>query len=527
VNKISLLALLVLTALLASACHDSSQTPSAVSVTAFTHVNVVPLTAEIVLADQTVLVQDARIVAIGASDQIPIPREAQVIDGRGAYLMPGLADMHTHSQNDWVNSDNWPVSPLTLFVANGVTTIRDCGHVGDISLPLFWREEIADGRLVGPTIFTAGNVMHGDARGPIYPGVIQDEIDSGFDFIKIMAAYSEDFELVMSEAKAADAYTVGHIPYQVGLAGVLSAGMDEIAHVEEFFFDLLAVDHSLRLTDEQWFAAILENGVQLYQTTPDPLSRDGIVKTHGEAISAAVEQLRSTDTIVATTVALGDIVDQKVYAPEAYLARPESTYLSQDCRDRIRAGQDRHQRQIEKIEDAGLDYLLPTKEIIDQLFLEELIKVGIPLLLAPDSGGREMCVVPGFSTHDELRVLTEHGYSPYQAIRTGTVNAAMVVNRMGGNADFGTIQVGMRADLVLLGGNPLEYVDHTREIRGVMVRGTWYSRAALDQLLDQISTPEASIPPGCPAHSQLRRPSPCTPGVTGPQRRAVSQQRPA
>ena len=111
-------------------------------VTAFIHVNVVPMTDEIVLQDQTVLVKGRAIAAIGAAGEVVVPEGATVIDGAGAYLAPGLADMHVHSTDEWVGGDDWPVSPLALYLANGVTTVRDCGHTGEISLPLRWRDQM-------------------------------------------------------------------------------------------------------------------------------------------------------------------------------------------------------------------------------------------------------------------------------------------------------------------------------------------------------------------------------------------------
>jgi hypothetical protein len=472
-----------LTVLMLSSCRGGSLGEIKGQVTAFAHVNLVPMTDEIVLEDQTVFVEGTKIIEIGPSDEISIPRNAVVIDGAGAYLMPGLVDMHTHSQDDWVDSGNWPISPLTLFLANGVTTIRNCGHVGDISLPLRWRDEINAGSLDGPTMYTTGSVMWGDRRGPIYKGIVQEQIDRGFHFLKLKTSFSEEFHRAMEESNRLGVYTVGHIPYQVGLEGALSAGLDEIAHVEEFFFDYLAIDPSLRLTDEAWFSRVLDASVRLFGANSVSLSMDDIEKAHGEAISAAVDQLRSAGTLVGTTVALNAVVDQKVYHPQAFLARPENRYLSRDCRNRIRSGQDRHQLQIGELERRGVAHLLPAKFMFDRMVLDKLREAEVPLLLAPDSGGRELCVVPGYSTHDELRVLTEYGFTPYEAIVTATVNAAKGVEAMTGEGDLGTIQVGKRADLILVRENPLEDVAHIKEILGVMAAGRWYSQETLTQMV--------------------------------------------
>jgi imidazolonepropionase-like amidohydrolase len=121
--------------------------------------------------------------------------------------------------------------------------------------------------------------------------------------------------------------------------------------------------------------------------------------------------------------------------------------------------------------------------MFERVVLDKLREAGIPLLLAPDSGGRELCVVPGYSTHDELRVLTECGFTPYEAIVMATVNAARVVEAMTGEGDIGTVEVGNRADLILVNRNPLEDVANIREILGVMAAGRWYSKEALEQMI--------------------------------------------
>ncbi len=104
------------------------------------------------------------------------------------------------------------------------------------------------------------------------------------------------------------------------------------------------------------------------------------------------------------------------------------------------------------------------------------------LILGTDSGFG-MGIVPGFSLHGELLTLIHAGFTPYEAIATGTVNASKVVEQMIGVDDFGTIQVGKRADLILIGGNPLEDVTNIQDILGVMAAGRWYPRETLDEML--------------------------------------------
>ena len=105
-------------------------------------------------------------------------------------------------------------------------------------------------------------------------------------------------------------------------------------------------------------------------------------------------------------------------------------------------------------------------------------------VLGTDAGTGWMGLVPGFSIHDELRILTENGFTPYEAIKTGTVNAAIVVEEMNGDGDFGTIEIGKRADLILVEDNPLEDVANIKNILGVMASGRWYNKTMLQKFID-------------------------------------------
>jgi imidazolonepropionase-like amidohydrolase len=482
VYSLSILIAVVISVL--AGCAGNSGDREAATITAFVNVGLVPMTGEWVIERQTVLVEGHEIVAIGPVGEVDVPKDAVVIDGTGAYLMPGLIDMHTHAQDDWVGSDEWPVSPLVLFLANGVTTIRDCGHTGDITLPLRWRDEIAAGRLDGPVVYTPGSVMWGDRRGPIYPGVVQEQIDQGYDFLKVKTAYADEFALAMDQADQLGVYTVGHIPYQVGLEGALASGLDEIAHVEELLFDYVGVDPASHLSDEEWFSNVIAAAVRMFGTDESHLSLQAIEAAHGDAIAATAAKLRSAGTFVGTTAALNGIVDLKVDDPDAYLSRPENRYLSQDCRDRIGRGQDRHQLQVGEMARAGVAYLLPAKARFDRMVLVKLHEAEVPLLLAPDSGGGTLCFAPGYAVHDELDALIEAGFTPYETLVTATVNPARAIEAMTGARDVGTVEVGKRADLILVAGNPLEDVSNLRNPLGVMAAGRWYAGETLQQMIE-------------------------------------------
>jgi hypothetical protein len=159
--------------------------------------------------------------------------------------MPGLADMHMHTRQDWENRDVWPVHPLNLCLANGVTTVRNFSPQGSpLTYALRWRDEIRAGTRSGPTIYASGKLLYASPLGDT-KGIVRHNHDLGFDFLKLYSYLSrDDFHEAMTQARALGMYTSGHIPYAVGLDGTLAEGMDEIAHVEELLPELFDFDRA-------------------------------------------------------------------------------------------------------------------------------------------------------------------------------------------------------------------------------------------------------------------------------------------
>ena len=448
-------------------------------VNAFVDVNLIPMTEDGVLADQTVLVQGGEIIEVGPVDEVRVPKSARVIDGSGKYLLPGLADMHMHTRQDWDDGALWPVAPLALYLANGVTTIRDLGPTGnDISYPLQWREEIEAGTRIGPRIFASGKILFSSPqKDPA--GLIQTNYDQGFDFQKVYSYVSgPDYYRAMWRAHELGLYAVGHIPYAVGLKGSLTGGLDEIAHVEELIYEFFSFDRNQNLSPEEWTPVIIQSVLDEYDfSAGDFLAK--FIDQNASVMEEITALLLEYDAPVSTTMTVDEVVVLKNYQKEDFLARPENKYFEEGYLDSYLSGNEKHLNQCR-----GVEVVCAAKAAIDLWVLQELHQAGVTLVLGTDAGTGGMGIVPGYSVHDELDILLENGFTPYEAIETATVNAALVVQRMNGEGDFGMIVEGYRADLLLVEDNPLEDISTLRDPRGVMAGGEWYSRSALQKLIE-------------------------------------------
>jgi hypothetical protein len=195
-------------------------------------------------------------------------------------------------------------------------------------------------------------------------------------------------------------------------------------------------------------------------------------------VATLVDKLKAKPIPVCTTLVIDDVIVQKLFDPKVFLEKPENRYLPSSYLERFRMGRDKHQLQFK-----GGEVFALFKYLLDKKLLVALKAINTPLLLSTDAGTGSMGIVPGFSLHDELMILVENGFTPYEALAAGTVVASKVVQRMNGRDAFGTITPGKRADLLLLQENPLDDVANARKILGVMAAGRWYDRKAISEML--------------------------------------------
>lgn len=399
------------------------------------NVNVVDVRTESVKPRQAVTIRGERIESILPDHEARVPPRAAVTDGKNGYLIPGLWDMHVHTLWDPAVRDTF----LPLFTANGVTGIRDMG--GRLNIATSAKEATQFPRMVvsGPILDGPGQDDPRSTVGIDGPEQAAQTVErlaaTGVDFIKVYTQLHRDaYYAVVAAAKRFNLPVAGHVPYQVGAVEAARTGMRSIEHMQAETGTYCPVLESADCRD--LLALFRERGT--YQT-PTLLVRRIRSRIDDDAIAAA-EVLRYVPEVVR---------NEWMEARKKTLQRP-AAYFERIKRDF------RHEAAL-----AGL-----------------LHRSHVPLLAGSDAGTN--FVVPGFSLHDELALLAEAGMGAAAALRTATLHAAEFLNQAG---EFGTVEPGKIADLVLLEANPLADIRNTSRIRAVIKGGTQLDRAELDRIL--------------------------------------------
>ncbi len=416
--------------------------PPPPTVFAFTDVTVVPMDEERVIEGQTVIVRDGRIEAIGPD--LAIPQDAMTIDGHGRFLMPGLAEMHAHVPPQ-AHDAQLIEDTLFLYAANGVTFARSMlGAPHHLKL----RERAAQGEIISPRIYTSGPSLNGNSvPTPVAAReLVVEQKRAGYDFLKIHPGL--DLARYNAIVAAADEHGIafgGHVPAAVGLERALDAGQATIDHLDEFFPPLVRDGSPLADAQSMFFGWNLAGEVDESKIGP------------------VAQRVREAGAWVVPTEALM----QHLLLPEPSAERlAERDIMRYVPRATLAQWVDAKRGMVGQ---AAYDPELVARFIeVRAKMMKALHDAGAGLLLGSDAP--QIFNVPGFAIHDELRMLVAAGLTPYEALATGNVNVARFLDE---SDEFGTVEAGMRADLVLLDANPLADVANASRIAGVMLNGRW------------------------------------------------------
>ncbi len=438
------------------------------------HATVVDVEHATTRANQAVVVRGDAIVAVGEDSAVAKAWTAERrIDGRGRYLIPGLWDMHVHfGGGPELVEENKALLPL--YIAHGITTIRDCS--GDLPTQVLqWRDEIADGTLEGPRVFTSGAKIEGIK--PVWKGTLEvgstDDLDAAFkrlrndrvDFVKITdSTLTPDLFLqAVRGARANGLRASGHIPMALTVQQAVDAGISSIEHLD-YAYKAGVKDEAAIAGD---FAAGRITRAEANQRLDAGFDRDTAL--------AAYRGFAANGVYVTPTLNGGrilDFLDQDDHAHDAYLQ-----YIGPKL-------QGTYTWRVERAAKATPAQIDARHQQYHQVaaVLPLLQQAGVTIMAGTDAGFLNSFNYPGIGLHDELSLFVKEGLSPAQALSAATRAGPAWFGKLD---HYGSVSQGRAADLVLLDANPLQDIEATRRINTVVMRGRVYDRQALDALLER------------------------------------------
>lgn len=465
---------------------------------AFTHATVIDVERGRRLADTTVIVRGDRIARVGPSAQVPIPPGVRAVDLRGAFLIPGLVDVHVHS--------SFPNIEPALYVANGVTTVREMSGRDDLH---DWRDQADAGELLGPRWVIASRIIDGAPTiwdpnlvdvveaGTAAEGraAVRDAVAQGSDAVKVYSRLKPDvYRAIVHEARRRGIAVVGHTPDELDVTEASDLGQASIEHLFTVFVATSRDERELRRRIAEirldrgdyngWFNRLHPIDLQAMRSYDrdkaarlfDRFARNG---THQVPTMVMHQALNHARTL--------DLSDPR----RRYLPQPILDVLDMVLRDWYLAGRT-----------PELDVEWAAKSEHQLQLIGAMHAAGVPLLAGTDTG---TCgIFPGFSLHDELRQLVQAGVSTADALRAATVEPA----RFLGDRRAGRIATGAPADLVVLAADPLADIANTQRIDGVVTRGRYLDSAERQAVLDRVAEEAAAMSPdavvaGCACHGPV------------------------
>jgi Amidohydrolase family len=415
--------------------------PSSAQDLAFVGVNVVPMDRNAILNNRTVIVRDGRIADVGLAGNTRVPAGARRVEGRGKYLIPGLGEMHGHIPSP-LEPREFTEPVLFLYVANGVTTVRGMqGAPGQLE----FREKAKRGELLAPNLYLAGPPFSGKTIKSVEEAIqrVRQQKAEGWDLLKVLPGLARDhYDAMARTAKEVRISFAGHVPADVGLLHAIQSGQETFDHLDGYLEYLQGEESPVPDAKFQEIAKLSrEAGVWVVPTM------------------ALWETLRGTADL-ATLLAFPELK----YMPPHYIQQWKSA-------------------QEKLLKNADFKPDVARNEITNRMrLLKALHDGGVKILLGSDAPQRFS--VPGFSIHREMKRMADAGMKPYDILRSGSYNVGLYLKE---KDNFGTIEVGKRADLILLDANPLEEIGNIARRSGVMVRGRWLSEREIQSRLDQIA----------------------------------------
>ena len=419
----------------------------------FLNVNVLPMDKERVIPEQTVVVENGMITGIASVSDVTIPKAATRIDGTGKFLIPGIAEMHGHLPGPGYSREATE-NTLFLYVANGVTLLRGMqGHPQQLEL----KRKIQRGELIGPRLLVSSPPLSGrNTKSPeMAESKVREAKSKGYDHLKIHEGLSLDvYDTIARTAQQLGIPFAGHVSNYVGLRHALNSGQHTVDHLDNYV------------------EALIENSESTVSQATIT-STDLVADVNESLIPAIVNETVKAGTAVVPTMALwehflGNVSGLALQQSTLGLAYMPQSTVSDWSR---RIGNSSYSPANEKI------------MVLRRQILHALSQGGATILFGTDSP--QLFSVPGFSIHKEMRIMVESGMTPYQVLASAT---SAVAKFYAAENEFGQVAVGMRADLVLIDGNPIVDIGNVAKISGVMLFGRWFAQKNIQKRLENIAS---------------------------------------
>jgi len=452
-------------ALLFAPARLAAQKPSSDAPLILNNVTVVDVRTGTLQPDQTIIIEGNRIASAGPSKSVKFSHRAQSVGGRNLFVIPGLWDLHVHLVfGDWFPGAQEILLPL--FVANGVTGVRDMGS--ELGIVLGWRNEIEAGLLIGPRIQTSGPML--DGPKPRFPSsiaiatpddarrAVADLKGSGADFIKLQSLIPRAAVFAIAdEARKREIAFEGHVPDSVRASEMSEAGMKSFEH-------LIGIFEGSSPAEDDFLKGNKTEG--RFLATYDSARATTL------AGMLAKNQTWQCPTLVWERG--GNLIDVSDFSKDTRVKYVPASWRTKTWKrftDEITQGY-------------GTDDLLTRRKFIEKELevVGMLHKAGVPFLAGTDTPAG-VHIFPGFSLAEELQRFVAAGFTPLEALQTATLNPARF---LGMEDQLGTVEKGRLADLVLLSANPLEDIANTQKVAGVVLNGRYFSRADLDKMLTRV-----------------------------------------
>ncbi|MEV4538980.1 amidohydrolase family protein [Asanoa sp. NPDC049518] len=454
--------------------------------------------------DQTVVVEGDRISRLGGRRDVRVPPAATVVDGTGRFLIPGLCDMHVHS-------DIYEGIIPPLYIANGVTTVREMSGADHLHR---WRDQVDAGTLLGPASIIASPLIDG-APG-LWAGLnavsyievtteaearaaVRRVVRDGADFVKVYSRLSpRAYFAVADEARRQRVPFVGHCPDNVPITRASAAGQRSLEHMWGTWYSTSGREAELRraIADIRIEAGDYNNWFNQIHPV-NWLAANSIDPGKAAAVFAefVANGSRQVPTLIAMrAIAMPDEVS-RTDARLKYLPAVTAQEWWWALDELFAAGR-------------GPTEVAQHRELFDRQLelVDAMRRAGVPMLAGTDSA-TPGCF-PGFALHDELALLVRAGLSPLEALQAATLEPARFLGRQDHE---GTIRRGNVANLVLLDADPLDDIRNTQRIRAVVVRGRLVSAEDRTRMLLEVEAAARQVPAdaaatvGCPCMGPARR----------------------